>query len=390
MDHHQQHDQDRRRREPLWVTPLQTTTTTTTIPSNNNNSHHQYRQLERIVTPLHHHGDNDNGGGEVETILEALYETNHENNHEKLLWRRVVVQSSTSNHNNQKMVHASFLLPQVDDNDTDDDTDNDDTLLGSRLAWTTFAEQNDTEATPETSKSQPVLCVLAAPTLLCLYHVHPSNNRKSNTVVVEDAHTIPLPFRAARLQALTSGLLLQRQASVVDQEELQMMMQSQYPSFLNSHNSKEEPMMDDNDNDGFVLQAPPKPVRTTTPMNHSMTTNVNHGVPSLFSLQHPLEDVLPVLWLNHDNHDNNPSTTTTERMVTDVFETVLFCGSFEWEDETNDHDQQQLPICVTYHQHLKRYVRYSHYLIEFIYCLKYVCSQLTSPHSLFCFCFMFI
>ena len=363
MDHHQ----DRRRREPLRVTPLQTTTTT--IPSNNNNNrHHQYRQLERIVTPLHpiHDNDgNDNCGGEVETILEALYETN-DHHDQKLLWRRVVVQSSTASTNNQKkMVHASFLLPQVDDNDDDTD-DNDDTSFGSRLAWTTFAEQNGTEATPETSKSQPVLCVLAAPTLLCLYHVHPStHNSMSNSVVVEDAHTIPLPFRAARLQALTScggGLLLQRQASVVDQEELQIQMQqSQYHSFLNS---KEEAsnMMDDND--GFVLQAPPKPVRTTTPMNHSMTTNVNHGVPSLFSLQHPLEDVLPVLWLNdNDDNNDNPTTTTTERMVTDVFETVLFCGSFEWEDETNDHDQQQLPICVTYHQHLKRYV---HFICTFV------------------------
>ena len=120
----------------------------------------------------------------------------------------------------------------------------------------------------------------------------------------------------------------------------------------------------------FFLKVPPRNTRMSTDGNvnsHLFSQPKSGGMPqtprttytagnapvevsSLFSLKHPLEDVLPVALVS-------PDSTGETSMATDVFEKVLHTSTLLW-TEDRDHylskKQYKQPVCVTYNTILKR------------------------------------
>ena len=82
-------------------------------------------------------------------------------------------------------------------------------------------------------------------------------------------------------------------------------------------------------------------------------------VSSLFSLKHPLEDVLPVSYeplVDNNNSDQDPSSLGVS-LVTDVFERILYTSTLRWTDRADNYLEKKFyeqPVCVTYHTILKR------------------------------------
>ena len=272
---------------------------------------------------------------EIETALEVFIGPD-----DVPLWKRVVVRSGPICP--EPVIHASFPLPGERDEGSTVSLSSLSSPVGNALCWTAFPEQPD----------HLLLCVLASPTLLCIWDVYPgtstanhSNANSRSRSLVGEGHSTPLPFEASSILALMSegtggpsGLLIQRVETIDDHLDAQQ-----------QHYNNGELEDDDDDDDDFVLKAPPRPVRTS--MDSFQHPNTTSTVPSLFSLSHPLDDVLPIA-------ERKESTSTyPPGMITDVFEKVLFVGTLSGVDPKEDYlDRQEFcyPICVTYHTHKKR------------------------------------
>ncbi len=301
--------------------------------NNERNQHNggKYRILQKLITSSPASGqDSQLETAEIESRLEEFVERTTGS----ILWQRVIVQSGpTSPH---KITHASYMLPKDSLWSTTSSNKN-----VNRLCWTTFPDR----------PKHPLLCVLANPTLVCIWDVYPNNqqqqqhsNAETNSSEGGEGHTIPLPFEACAIYGVENGqhgLLLQRSESTED-------------ILLYNNNHNQHSLHEDED-DGFVLKAPPRPVRlrdsTSTPLAvPTATTPTMAGgspqlphtntIPSLFSLHHPQGDILPV-------------STKTDAMMADVFEKILFTGLMKWVDDANRPKEQ--PICVTYHTQLRRH-----------------------------------
>jgi len=220
--------------------------------------------------------------------------------------------------------------------------------------------------------------------------------------VSAEGHSVSLPFTCASIHPLgeSHGLLLQRQE---DQDDIEartlgggssggggggatMMSGTPYSSNnadINVSNSQ-QPMEEEDDDDEFFLNVPPRNTKmgATTPTDATasaamMTTGMpgqfplstprgHYGGPvevsSLFSLKHPLEDVLPVAQNVRPDNDNSNSGEAMDEsplLVTDVFETILCTSTLKWTDPTDpvlEKKYYEQPICVTYNTILKRYV----------------------------------
>lgn len=256
---------------PLWINPL--VRCQHDVPDIGH-----YEILQRIVTE----GPNDS---EIETAIELYIGPE-----ETPLWKRVIVRSGPTC---PQVTHASFPL-----------ADEDSLPTGNAICWAAFSDQ----------PHHKLLCVLANPTLLCIWDVYPDQPTS-----VGEGHSIPLPFEASSIHTMPrEGLLIQRVETFDDQ------------LFVDSHEF-------DEDDSGFVLKAPPRPVRT------SLDTLHVPAMPSLFSLSHPLDDVLPV--------------AGSAGIFSDVFEKVLHVGEVTGIDTTKgSHEMIEFrrTICVTYHKHKKR------------------------------------
>jgi Anaphase-promoting complex subunit 1 len=301
----------------------------------------RYETVQKLITPSPLHKD-----GEIETSLQQFVQRDG-----SILWRRVVVKNGPSTAQ-PAVTHASFLLP-------DDYHPNDQQSVSSSnsLCWASFAEQP-----PD---SPPMLCVLAHPTLLCIWDVYPSSNHGGNT---GEGHYVSLPFEASGIFALDAenkkhtGLLLQRCETVEDLYAFDLAQQQKQ-----KHGNDDEEDEDDHDH-GFVLKAPPRlgresgasslpSLHVSTPegdaaaVNVSTVTMTNAAVPSLFSLSHPQGDVLPV------STRISEEDATMMGPFTDVFEKILWVDTMRWVDEDKawlERKQHSQPICVTYHTQLKR------------------------------------
>ena len=258
---------------------------------------------------------------EIETALEAFVGPDGET-----LWRRVVVRSASSS--NHQVLHASYMLPT--NCPAVEDTEN-------SICWASF---------PKRPKHQ-FLCVLASSTLLCIWDVYPDS---AETELGGDGHSIPLPFEASAIYPIGEqkfGLFIQRKESVEDRLAFDLQNKTWTMSGLQGA---------DEDDDGFVLKAPPRPLRlsgdfSSNSFGGSPIPSSSNPVPSLFSLSHPLDDVLPVSLMM--------SGETQAGIVTDVFEKIIFVGILRWTDPTEPIVDRKLytqPICVTYHMQRKRYV----------------------------------
>lgn len=349
---------------------------------------------------------------EIETSLEAFVTPSGE-----CLWRRVAVWSGPCSP--QRIIHASFVLPTHGDLDLPVST----TLTSaatrtSLVCWAAFPER----------PNHKLLCVLVNPSTLSIWDVYPdssntisssSNAKKNDVYVSAEGHSVSLPFHCSSIYPLgaSHGLLLQRQE---DQEDLEARAFITGTPFHHHHHNYhqqqvgggQKPM--DEEEDEFFLKVPPRNTRmddgsntdqhqhdsndpTATlssqqsPHQHqhqSSATSVGGGnhnhnsmlqtprtqyggpseVSSLFSLKHPLEDVLPVsYWSSPAANNNNNSNDHNhdgggdqqqDALVTDVFEKILHTETLRWTDRAEGAMEKQFyeqPVCVTYHTVLKRH-----------------------------------
>lgn len=293
-----------------------------------------YQVLQKLVSssPNALLDDDEDDAAEIETCLEQFVESSTGS----VLWRRVVVRSGPSCP--QQVTHASYMLPE--DCATNSFPVHPGGTGVSVLCWTAFPDR----------PQRQMLCVLANPTLLCIWDVYSGGQRDDIGV---EGHTIPLPFEACGIHAVDAnfGLLLQRAETVEDMHAF---------DYQNGNGNGED------DDDGFVLKAPPRPVRlrestggntfaslnVSTSLGTAGTGGVSSStIPSLFSLSHPLDDILPVSTFSEGD--------LLAAVATDVFEKILFVGVVRWVDEDEDLallEKKQLsqPVCVTYHSQLKR------------------------------------
>jgi hypothetical protein len=310
---------------PLWIHPL--LTCRQSGPESG-----RYALLQRLFTPS---PNADQEEAEIETALEMFIGPDG-----SALWRRIVVRSGPTCP--KQVTHASFMLPD----------DSAPVVSDSILCWAAFPERPD----------HKLLCVLAKPTLLCIWDVYPKGEQSD---LGGEGHSIPLPFEACGIHAIAGnhGLLLQRAET----------MEDRLVSDAAAQNSKSWASLyhhqGDDDDDGFVLKAPPRPVRlrestgtSLSGLNVSTTVASNNSVPSLFSLSHPLDDVLPMANISPDTGGSfQPAIGGGGGgggVVTDVFEKVLFVGVLRWTDPNEaviDRKEYTQPICVTYHTHKRRY-----------------------------------
>ena len=328
----------------------------------------------------------DTTTAEIESCLEQFIGSSDGS----VLWRRVVVRSGPSCP--QQIIHASYMLPQDSINNFGVLQTNNPSVL----CWTAFPDRPD----------HPLLCVLANPTLLCIWDVYPSSSSASSeqqlqeggiegkkTFVREEleggeGHNIPLPFECCAIYAVGDGkhgLLLQRCESTEDIIAFDnKIMNNNSNNNNNNNNDNNNTEADDHADDGFVLKAPPRPVRlardstggsTLASLNVSTASTptmmggggggggVGEGgggptsllstslIPSIFSLHHPQGDILPVSNFAEGDLQAIPAT--------DVFEKILYTGVIKWVNEDCSSymniKQHSQPICVTYHSQLRRH-----------------------------------
>lgn len=362
---------------PLWLRPIATSQSGAIVGrndsnTNNENSDGAYQVLQQLVTASPNLRLPD---AEIETTLEAFVTPSGE-----CLWRRVAVWSGPCSP--QRVIHASFILPthgQVDfPLPASSGEDGEASLFSSLVCWAAFPER------PE----HKLLCVLVNPSTLSIWDVYPDSDK---VYVSAEGHSVSLPFHCCAIHPLgeSFGLLLQRKE---DQEDLEahhqrgLMGMGETPFQLQN-----SPMLDQDhqqqhsmdEEDDFFLKVPPRNTRimvgddamendVTQQQQHADDAGTSGGVPlstprtqyggptevsSLFSLKHPLEDVLPVAYSSNNNYDDHDPLLGVS-LVTDVFEKILYTSTLRWTDRADNYLEKQFyeqPVCVTYHTVLKRY-----------------------------------
>jgi anaphase-promoting complex subunit 1 len=239
----------------------------------------------------------------------------------------------------------------------------------SLFAWVTFRSQKENGAHLQRYSNNPLLCCLINRNSICLWDVFPRNEWNASSVlsattldvfsgdddpsvgphlsIPPDGWVVPLPFECDTILALDSGgLLLQRMEDCEDH----ILYSTTHE--LNTSSQNEFGYHDD----GFVLLGPPStwkhrlqkpahfasssprnlssPRQQPSPMFPSSGANTLHadsGTVSLFSLHHPLDDVLPVMLVPNSGQVSSFSHHFPQ--FTDVFEQVIWIGSAEWINE---------------------------------------------------------
>ncbi|GKY95209.1 hypothetical protein MPSEU_000483900 [Mayamaea pseudoterrestris] len=185
-----------------------------------------------------------------------------------------------------------------------------------RLCWTSFAH------------THALLCVLVNATTVAIYDVYPNNKSTERS---DNNWTLTLPFECDAIEALPplqgakrsgGGLLLQRKADAGDSLE---------------------------DDSQFVLKSPPK-IWSSQHRQYVQQLGEEslQQVPSLFSMHHPLEDVLPVAL----DAPSSGGSVFESQHVTDPYEKLLWMGTSHWSREGTRHSQV---LAVTYHTLWKRH-----------------------------------
>ncbi len=322
---------------PLWISPL--------FQKDDGGENESYRTVKRLVSKTPNPSCAETAHGEVETSLEECLGPAGE-----VLWRRVAVRGCVGA---DPVLHASFFLPDDDYGSTfAASDDNEHTFVEDHtICWASFPER----------PNHKLLCVLASPILLCIWDVYPLSEKiSSESIGGGEGNFLTLPFEARSIFPLAdnNGLLLQRKQTIEDH----LMNDDTRSAWMATRGVD---VRDDYDGD-FVLQDPPAPVRLGTmlsspsgmemsipqPSPHVSAGIFGVPVPSLFSLKHPLDEILPIALIE----DNDLAQAFSPP---DILEQVLFVGALRWaEHDDNPYHvlEYTQPICLTYHQQLKRYV----------------------------------
>lgn len=332
------------KRPPLWIHPL--ASRKLNPEESDSKTDGSYRVIQQLVSPSPNPHCPE---AEIETVLEAYVSPKG-----GCLWRRVAVWSGLTS---QRVLHASFTLPNQQNEGEDFNLNQPLSNVPiheqpSLLCWAAFPERHN----------HKLLCVLVSPSILTIWDVYPAaEDADSDRVYISaEGHSVSLPFQCNGIYPLgeSHGILLERKQ---DQEDFEARKASEAFPSIDIPNPELE--------DEFFLKAPPRNTRISgIPLEHNnLFSQQPHGgaplstprtaytaasveVSSLFSLKHPLEDVLPVsLW----SPDNNGEGT----LVTDVFEKILYSSTLRWADHQDHYSgkrENQHPICVTYNTILMR------------------------------------
>ncbi len=327
---------------PLWITPIFYSETKEINDSDGlPATEGRYQVIQRVVSSSPNQTLSD---AEIQTTLEAFVSPIGET-----LWRRIAIHSIYDNGEGQcqgrKGMHVSFMLPKQDM--ADDASLSNGNTSSALFCWAAFSDR----------PSHKFLCILVQASLLGIWDVYPekASGEERADWTVGEGNSIALPFECSSIFALgdvTGGILLQRKETKEDRNE-----NAAYRTWGTSQ---------DEDDNLFVLKDPPRPVRWGK-LDHSPASAVSHRllptpkagpnnvfpkISSLFSLLHPLDDVLPVSLLPESNADEFTST-----LFTDVFEKVLFVDVLRWTDPQDGYCEKKeytQPICVTFNAQLKR------------------------------------
>ena len=196
-----------------------------------------------------------------------------------------------------RVLHSSFALPPDADPPIADQ---------NLMAWTSFPDD----------PTHLVLCALINATAVTVWDVYPSAGEEHSSLMLPaEGWTISLPFECCSILAVEQrGLFLQRLEYAEDMQQ-----------------AVEE-------DDGFFLKSPPPIANREKGPRHSIAPppappeTPSNAVPSLFSLTHPLEDVLPVCQL----------IAGTIRPITDVYEKLVWMGQAEWVDPTKSYEERKM------------------------------------------------
>lgn len=329
---------------PLWVSPLSCKKLNheeTAPPSDGS-----YGIIQQLFTPPPDLGLPD---AEIETVLEG-YTTS-----QGCLWRRVSVWSGSTT---RRLMQASFILPNESRHDlgtgsmphqpppTEEARPEEQSLL----CWAAFPER----------PNHKFLCVLASPSMLTIWDVFPiADNSCDGVHISAEGHSVSLPFSCSSIYPLgdSQGILLERKQ---DQDDLDARTASEYQDI-----DIPKPEFEDE----LFLKVPFRHARTNGMQTEHNEDTVSHSyrgapsprtaytvspceVPSLFSMSHPLADILPVALFSQDK----PS----QRNFTDVFERIIYSSTIRWTEQHNHppaRKEYRQPICVTYNTIRKRYVK---------------------------------
>ena len=329
-------------RPPLWIHPL----SCHKLEESDNCKSDQdgsYQVIQRLLSPNPRLPDS-----EIETVLEA-YETPL-----GCLWRRVSVWSGLTT---KRLMQASFILPNQSGLDSVTKHVSHQAAhqaarheQASLLCWAAFPER----------PNHKLLCVLVNPAMLTIWDVYPSadDNNSDGVYISAEGHSVSLPFSCSSIHPLgkSQGIFLERKQ---EQEDLDARKVSEHQN-MDIQNGELE--------DEFFLKVPPRNTRLASVQTDHNDAGQNlfphpqGGAPlatprtaytalpvevaSLFSLTHPLEDVLPVALSSQDNMRDGA-------IITDVFEKIIHSSTLRWVDQ-DDHQEYHHPICITYNTMLKR------------------------------------
>lgn len=282
------------------------------------------------------------------------------------------------------------------------------------LCWTQFLTGDNVKHNIDSHIGKSYLCVLAGPRTLKIFDVYPKgvhNNDNVDEISQGEGQTISLPFDASSIFALPSpyyGLLLQRADNGDDEVIARNVIDEYYPIVSNNmkgDNTEEQKYSDEamsksQINDDIIIQGPPSTVRlglnnnnlsrsigegvdaAMSPSSSSCSSEIGMGippssppvqnVPSLYTLHNPLLDILPCnvspctingdfnkrrkqsVWRTNYQDDDNIMI----QYFANVFEQVIFVGkprSFKSFISTNDQDNYEVTILVTYNTKFKRH-----------------------------------
>lgn len=166
-----------------------------------------------------------------------------------------------------------------------------------------------------------ILYVLVNALTLTVFDVYPG----SDLLIGSEGWTISLPFECSGAFGMgnLNGLLLQR-----------------------IEGAEDALLADTLGEDDFILRAPSKFGRmdnTSFPTSGPEEGDFPQPVSSLFSLSHPLEDVLPV---------SQVADASDPTLITDAFEKIIWIG-------TSRHDNEEKTLVLTFHSTYQRHAVYA-------------------------------